>query len=163
VNAEYEVYRTDSDGDGLSDKWETLNNRNPKDGLLLFDFNNGGWQTEGWFSNDIRSNLAGFLGYLDFTLNKRKGTLSRENLAIKTTKEDKVLLLKLKSDTDLTVSVLANKSFIGKSKIKAINQYTNLEIKLSEANWKGVINSLDISFKAKKGATIEIDHIKINR
>ena len=25
VNAEYEVYRTDSDGDGLSDKWETLN------------------------------------------------------------------------------------------------------------------------------------------
>jgi hypothetical protein len=61
------------------------------------------------------------------------------------------------------VSVLANKSFIGKSKIKAINQYTNLEIKLSEANWKGVINSLDISFKAKKGATIEIDYIKINR
>ena len=147
----------------MSDKWETLNNRNSKDGLLFFNFNNGGWQTEGWFSNDIKSNLAGFLGYLDFTLSKRKGTLSRENLAIKTTKEDKLLLLKLKSDTDLTVSVLANKSFIGKSKMKEINQYTNLEIKLSEANWKGVINSLDISFKAKKGATIEIDYIKINR
>ena len=29
VNVEYEVYRVDSDGDGLSDKWETLNGRDP--------------------------------------------------------------------------------------------------------------------------------------
>ena len=28
VNVEYE-YRVDSDGDGLSDKWEEINNRNP--------------------------------------------------------------------------------------------------------------------------------------
>ena len=65
VNPEYEKYRVDSDGDGLSDRWEIANNRDPQDGLLYFSFDCGGWQTEGWESKDISSNLAGSLGYLD--------------------------------------------------------------------------------------------------
>ena len=35
-NAEYEAIRKDSDGDGLSDTWEELNDRNPVDGKLIF-------------------------------------------------------------------------------------------------------------------------------
>lgn len=47
-NAEYEAIRKDSDGDGLSDTWEELNDRNPVDGKLIFGFDCGAWQTEGW-------------------------------------------------------------------------------------------------------------------
>ena len=73
VNVEYEAYRVDSDGDGLSDKWETLNGRDPLDGRLYFAFDCGAWQTEGWFSEDISSNLAGSLGTLDFELDGDSG------------------------------------------------------------------------------------------
>ena len=58
-------YRKDSDGDGLSDKWEMLNNRDPNDVKVLFQFIDcGGWQTEGWFSHDIESNLSGLVEQL---------------------------------------------------------------------------------------------------
>lgn len=99
VNSEYESYRTDSDGDGLSDKWELLNDRDPQDGRLIFDFNNGGWQTEGWFSKDIKSNIAGFLGTLDFKLDSKKGRLLRRNLKYDTTAKDESIQIRLKSDT----------------------------------------------------------------
>ena len=82
VNVEYEVYRVDSDGDGLSDKWETLNGRDPLDGRLYFAFDCGAWQTEGWFSEDISSNLAGSLGTLDFELDGDSGSIRREGLNI---------------------------------------------------------------------------------
>ena len=42
VNPEYEVVRSDSDGDGLSDDWERINGRDATDGRLLFTFDCGG-------------------------------------------------------------------------------------------------------------------------
>ncbi len=161
VNVEYEVYRLDSDGDGLSDKWEMLNNRNPNDGLLLFEFNNGGWQTEGWFSKDIKSNLAGFLGYLDFFLNKKKGTISRKGLAIKTTVKDKYIEIKLKSNSNLIIKAFSNKKIIGKSEIRQTNQFETIKIELSKSNWNGIINSIDFQFEGKKSATIILDYIRL--
>jgi hypothetical protein len=163
VNVEYEAYRLDSDGDGLSDKWEILNNRDPNDGLLIFNFDNGGWQTEGWFSRDIKSNLAGFLGYLDFTLNKAKGTLKRENLALQTTQKDKILSIKLKTDAKLKIDVLANSKHIGSCEMTGNDDYQVVEINLRETNWKGLIRSIDFKIEGKKGATIAMDYIQLKR
>ena len=163
VNVEYEAYRLDSDGDGLSDKWEILNNRDPNDGLLIFNFDNGGWQTEGWFSRDIKSNLAGFLGYLDFTLNNAKGTLKRENLALQTTQKDKILSIKLKTDAKLKIDVLANSKHIGSCEMSGKDDYQVVEINLRETNWKGLIRSIDFKIEGKKGATIAMDYIQLKR
>ena len=80
VNPEYEHLRVDSDGDGLSDQWESYNNRDANDGKLLFTFDCGGWQTEGWQANPGLSNIAGFKGYLDFHLPEGKGSLVRSSL-----------------------------------------------------------------------------------
>lgn len=81
VNPEYEQVRVDSDGDGLSDKWEEINGRDPKDGRLQFAFDCGGWQTEGWKSLvHPTDNIAGSLGFLDFHLPTGGTTLRRTGL-----------------------------------------------------------------------------------
>ena len=80
VNPEYEHLRKDSDGDGLSDQWEGYNNRDANDGKLLFTFDCGGWQTEGWQANPGLSNIAGFKGFLDFHLPAGKGSIVRSGL-----------------------------------------------------------------------------------
>lgn len=163
VNSEYESYRTDSDGDGLSDKWELLNDRDPQDGRLIFDFNNGGWQTEGWFSKDIKSNIAGFLGTLDFKLDSKKGRLLRRNLKYDTTAKDESIQIRLKSDTELKISIKANGKMLIQNKIEPSNQYQNLKMNLSDSIWENTINALDLQFEGEKGAFVTIDYIKLNR
>lgn len=163
VNSEYESYRTDSDGDGLSDKWELLNDRDPQDGCLIFDFNNGGWQTEGWFSKDIKSNIAGFLGTLDFKLDSKKGRLLRRNLEYNTTAKDESIQIRLKSDTELKISIIANGKMLTQNKIKPSNQYQNLKMKLCDSIWKNTINALDLQFEGEKGTFVTIDYIQLNR
>ncbi|MEC8723825.1 MAG: sulfatase [Bacteroidota bacterium] len=163
VNSEYESYRIDSDGDGLSDKWELLNDRDPQDGRLTFDFNNGGWQTEGWFSKDIKSNIAGFLGTLDFKLDSKKGRLLRRNLKYDTTPKDESIQIRLKSDTELKIRIKANGKMLVQNKIKSSNQFQNLKMNLSDSIWKNTINALDIQFEGEKGTFVTIDYIKLNR
>ncbi|MFT5304104.1 MAG: N-sulfoglucosamine sulfohydrolase, partial [Mariniblastus sp.] len=80
VNAEYETIRKDSDGDGLSDEWETFNDRNPTDGKLEFQFNCGGWQTEGWTGDNNVTNIAGKQGQLEFEMLNPKASLKRKGL-----------------------------------------------------------------------------------
>ena len=58
---EFERYRADSDGDGLSDKWEQLTGRNPEDGhLILHLIVEVGRQRDG--GRKYLSQLAGKLG-----------------------------------------------------------------------------------------------------
>ncbi|MEC8248408.1 MAG: sulfatase-like hydrolase/transferase [Bacteroidota bacterium] len=163
VNSEYESYRIDSDGDGLSDKWELLNGRDPQDGCLTFDFNNGGWQTEGWFSKDIKSNIAGFLGTLDFKLDSKKGRLLRRNLKYDTTAKDESIQIRLKSDTELKINIKANGKTLVQNKIKPSNQFQDLKMNLSNSIWNNTINNLDLQFEGEKGAFVTIDYIKLNR
>ena len=82
VNPEYEIVRKDSDGDGLSDDWERINSRDPQDSRLMFLFNCGGWQTEGWTGETKLGNICGYLGSLEFELADGEGILRRENLNI---------------------------------------------------------------------------------
>ncbi len=166
VNPEYEVYRTDSDGDGLSDTWEKENGRDPQDGRLVFEFDCGGWQTEGWKATaGIKDNIAGFQGYLDFALAAGSGSISRSGLKARATDADKALVVKLRASKRVSVQVSAN----GKKLGKAVNaaggkKWSSVRVPLkSEAGWNGTIESLDVSFKGRKGALVEVDSIVVER
>ncbi|VGO11996.1 Arylsulfatase [Pontiella desulfatans] len=163
VNVEYETVRPDSDGDGLSDKWEKLNNRDPNDGLLLFEFDCGGWQTEGWDSDDIKSNLAGYLGYLEFALDENHGTIRRKGLKITASESDEALVIKLRTDADLEISASANGREIGGGTLQGNNEFGSVKIGLDPSTWSGSIQTLEIMFTGAAGAAVEIDSIKVER
>lgn len=160
VNPEYEKYRVDSDGDGLSDRWEIANNRDPQDGLLHFAFDCGGWQTEGWESTDISSNLAGSLGYLDFKLDNKKGTIFKEGLQIRETNQQKSIVIKMKSNADLKIFVANNHSELGSAKYSANLSFQEVLIPLNKNTSLSGTTKLKISFRGKKNDLVEIDYIK---
>jgi arylsulfatase A-like enzyme len=163
VNVEYEAYRDDSDGDGLSDKWETLNGRDPQDGRLYFDFDCGGWQTEGWFSEDINANLAGSLGTLDFELDGVSGSIRREELNLVVSEADKALRLDVRSSSDLKCSISANEQTLGHVRIDASDTFQVVSLNLSSSEWSDSIKSLELRFKGDAGTVVEIDAIQIQR
>ena len=165
VNPEYEVYRPDSDGDGLSDTWEKVNKRDPKDGRLVFEFDCGGWQTEGWEPIGIDANIAGFLGYLDFPLAEGKGAIRRKGLETAVTRGDKSLAVKLRASEKLKVGVCANGESLGGPKdVTAGDSFATIRWPLShESNWRGVIQSLRLDLVGNKGAFVEIDSIEVVR
>ena len=165
VNPEYEINRKDKDGDGLSDKWEKLNGRNPQDGRIAYEFDCGGWQTEGWQGRGIRDNIAGFQGFLQFSLSGKPASLVRKGLKIKPHVSDQALLIKLRADAPVEIEALANGKTLSSSvKVPAGNQVKEVRIPLSEkANWKGVIKSLEIKLKGSDGTDLEIDAIEVKR
>jgi hypothetical protein len=165
VNPEYEINRGDSDGDGLSDKWEKLNNRDPRDGRLAYEFDCGGWQTEGWKGRGIRDNIAGFQGFLQFSLPNKTGSLVRNGLEIKPQKTDQSLLLKLRVNAPVEIEALANGNPLGSSlTVSASKQFQEVFFPLNEqANWKDVIKSLEFKLKGSVGTDLEIDLIEVTR
>ncbi len=165
VNPEYEINRPDNDGDGLSDKWETINGRDPKDGCLAYEFDCGGWQTEGWTAKGIKSNIAGFEGFLDFTLDKKSGSLIRQGLSAKVTGADRALIIKLRSTGDIDVQAQANGKALGDPEtVISGDGYAEVRIPLKDNGaWKGVIESLEIAFNGKKGDFVEVDSIVVER
>jgi len=164
VNPEYEAIRTDSDGDGLSDDWEKINKRDPEDGRLCFLFDCGGWQTEGWKAKGIDNNIAGYLGFLDFTLGKESGTLERDGLKVEASKEDKALVVVLRSDKPLTLQLFANGKPLGKKlDAKAGKEWQTLRLPLAGSKvWSGTIESLGATFTGES-AFVEVDTIEVER
>ncbi|MBT6849699.1 MAG: hypothetical protein HOA16_00770, partial [Opitutae bacterium] len=165
VNPEYEINREDNDGDGLSDKWEKINGRDPLDGRLAYEFDCGGWQTEGWQGIGIRDNIAGFQGFLQFRLPGKPGSLLRKGLKIKPNGSDQALLLKLRADVPVEIEALANGKSLGSvMKVPAGKQFKEVRVPLNgNAHWKGVIKSLEIKLKGSEGADLEIDVIEVKR
>jgi arylsulfatase A-like enzyme len=160
VNPEYEIYRVDSDGDGLSDRWETANNRDPSDGLLYFEFDCGGWQTEGWKSTDISSNLAGSLGFLDFKLDSKKGTIYKEGLQIRETNQQKSIVIKMKSNASLKIFVANDYGDLGSAEYSGNSSFEEVLIPLNKNTSLSGSTKLSISFRGKKNDLVEIDYIK---
>lgn len=156
VNPEYEVVRTDSDGDGLSDEWERANGRNPDDGLALFGFDCGGWQTEGWTTDqeDV-GNIAGRLGYLDFRLpTDGKAVISRGGLKLDPAKNKGGLVIKLRSRPGMKVTLAAGG-------IAATNATENADWQTItfNTNWKQTVTSFELRFEGQPGTLVEIDWI----
>lgn len=160
VNPEYEIYRVDSDGDGLSDRWEIANNRNQNDGILYFEFDCGGWQTEGWESTDISSNLAGSLGYLDFKLDGKKGTIYKEGLQIKETNQQKTIAIKMKSNASLKIFLANDHGDLGSAKYSGNSSFEEVLIPINKITSLSGTTKLKISFRGKKNDLVEIDYIK---
>jgi arylsulfatase A-like enzyme len=160
VNPEYEIYRVDSDGDGLSDRWEMANNRDQNDGLLYFEFDCGAWQTEGWRSTDISSNLAGSLGYLDFKLDNKKGTIYKEGLQIRETNHQKSIAIKMKSTADLKIFIANDHGDLGSAKYSGNSSFEEVLIPLNKNTSLSGTTKLKICFRGKKNDLVEIDYIK---
>ena len=165
VNPEYEVNRPDKDGDGLSDKWETLNKRDPKDGRLVYEFDCGAWQTEGWESEGIADNIAGFQGFLEFTLGENDNRLIRKGLKAKTTGADSNLLIKLRVSGNVEVQAMANGKPLGEAiSVEAGDDFTDIRVSLQgNKAWSGTIGSVELSLAGKMGTTLEVDSITVER
>jgi arylsulfatase A-like enzyme len=163
VNVEYEVYREDSDGDGLSDKWESLNGRDPNDGRLYFGFDCGGWQTEGWFSEDISSNLAGYLGTLEFFLDSRSGSIRREGLKIQANEQDTALAMRIHTSKRLELSLYVNDRMLGSQRVGGSDDFGLVRFPLNAAKWNGLIRNLEVRFEGAPNTDITIDLLKVER
>jgi arylsulfatase A-like enzyme len=161
VNAEYERIRTDGDGDGLSDTWEIVNKRDPQDGKLLFTFDCGGWQTEGWEARGRVTNIAGYQGYLEFDLLTGKAALVRDGLKLDAAKNAGSLVIRMRGNDDTRVAVSADGKSLGHVKVAAGADYAEYRLPLNEDAWKGTINLLKIDFASAKGTTVAIDWIRV--
>jgi hypothetical protein len=161
VNVQYERIRHDSDGDGLSDKWETVNNRDPNDGKLLFTFDCGGWQTEGWQGQGELTNIAGYEGYLDFDLLTGNASLVRDGLKLDADKNRGSLEIRIRCSSDTRVVVTANGKNLGGVEVAAGKGYTEYRLPLKRGTWQGTINALKMSFAGAKGTTVAIDWIRV--
>lgn len=167
VNPEYERVRTDSDGDGLSDAWESINGRDPKDGKLLFTFDCGGWQTEGWTGPEHLGNLAGRQGFLDFALTRGKGAIRRPGLRLDMDKNKGEFRILAKADATVEVQLHAVKSDADNHAILTFTipagDWNSLSFPFPPGDgWQGTIRELQLAFTGKPGTVVEIDSISID-
>lgn len=158
VNPEYESIRKDSDGDGLSDEWEELNERDPSDGQLQFMFDCGGWQTEGWKAAGNLTNIAGRQGFLEFDLLENTGSMIRNGLAADSSKNAGQFEIKLKSSNDVIIEVRVNQALVANLAKKGDGKATKISVPI-ELKEKEV-KSIEIGFSAKPKTNIEIDWIR---
>ena len=161
VNYQYERIRKDTDGDGLSDKWETTNQRDPNDGKLLFTFDCGGWQTEGWQAEGEVTNIAGYQGFLDFDLLSGQAILLRQGLKLEANRNHGSLVIRMRSNAKTRMTVSANGNLVGKVAINSGGKYSDYKIPLSGTPWNGTITSLQLDLSSKSGTTVGIDWIRI--
>ena len=161
VNSEYEAIRSDNDGDGLSDDWELLNQRKPNDGKLQFEFNCGGWQTEGWKPLGKLTNICGSQGSLEFDLITGVGSIVRAGLKL-TPEKNKTIVIAIRSSVDVSMTVFGNQTKISDAfLIKPSQDYSTVEIPLA-ALWKKhpELDTIKFHFSGDENATVEIDWIR---
>lgn len=157
-NAEYESIRKDSDGDGLSDTWEKLNDRDPADGKLMFDFNCGAWQTEGWQAVGKVTNIAGRQGFLDFDLIQGRGGIKRSGLNTKSDTAGKLQIrLRTNKATNLTFSV--NGDICSEFQLQQSKEFGTYKL-IDQPIKADQIESLQLEFTGQPNTTVEIDWIK---
>ena len=158
VNPEYEVVRSDSDGDGLSDDWERINGRNALDGRAVFQFDCGGWQTEGWkATEDSVGNIAGRLGYLDFSLPNGKAVILRDGLKLDPAKNRGALKVKLRSAPGTKVTLSAGGSASDATTVESDQQTIEFPI-----DWHETVTRIELQFEGQPGSVVEIDSIEVS-
>ncbi len=162
VNSEFERVRTDSDGDGLSDDFEKANGRDPADGKLLFTFDCGGWQTEGWVGKGIDSNIAGRQGFLDFKLDDGSGSLVRTGLRHEAMKQNGIFRIRLRCNKPIDVEVLFGETSIGTVRCEESDQFKEIGF-FSPAKRGTIFESIRINLKSQPQARVELDWIKMKK
>ena len=160
------MVREDTDGDGLSDSWEKINGRDPADGKLLFTFDCGGWQTEGWTASQVEAgNIAGRQGFLDFHLAGGKVELVRSKLKLNAKKNQGKLQIRLRAATDLEISFAASGEDGRMQSSAAVamssdKEYQTAQLDLPQS-WEGTVEQIQISLVGKPDALVEVDWIRI--
>ena len=96
--------------------------------MLLFDFNCGGWQTEGWEANGIESKLAGFLGYMDFRLSEGSGTIYRNGLQLSVQWLDNFFEVRLRSSEMVDLKIFVNVKILGIQKIFTSKEFKKVSV-----------------------------------
>ncbi|MCR9291669.1 MAG: sulfatase [bacterium] len=167
VNPEYEVVRSDSDGDGLSDDWERINGRDPEDGRLAFHFDCGGWQTEGWRAvPDNVGNIAGRLGFLDFELAADWASLRRDGLQLDSEKNRGPLKIVMQVSGDVKIALFGNRNGeqlqLGDTRLDAGKATEEVSIALPEALWQGKFQALRLDITGEPGTLVQMDSIRID-
>ncbi|MFK7770394.1 MAG: sulfatase-like hydrolase/transferase [Mariniblastus sp.] len=167
VNPEYEVVRKDDDGDGLSSEWELANGRDPNDGKMLFTFDCGGWQTEGWKPVETGINIPGRQGFLDFDLaaldagESGRVTLTRVGLNLLPAKNKGTIKIQMRCKKPTEVKFFANEKQVGKLSLKSSDEFRAVEVGEFDSR-ESAINSLRVEFSGTANSTVEIDWIKID-
>ena len=165
VNPEYEHLRKDSDGDGLSDDWEGYNERDPMDGKLLFTFDCGGWQTEGWLPNPGISNIAGFKGYLDFDLPLGQGSLVRSGLNADLARQGGLFSVAMSVSKPTLVWLSLNsgdgvmRKMAGPVTVLPGKSYKDAKFRIPGA---GMVKAMRIDFQSEEGTIVEIESMRAN-
>ena len=149
----------------MSDTWEEINGRDPSDGKLLFTFDCGGWQTEGWRGNAELDNIAGRQGFLDFKLANGKGTLTRSGLNLDTSKNQGNIEIAARCDVETTIRMFAKSTngeakVVGQWKLSPSQDIREASIPSGNA-WSGTIESISLEFESSGNAMIEMDQIAI--
>lgn len=165
VNPEYEVVRTDSDGDGLSDKWESINGRDPQDGRIRYEFDCGGWQTEGWAAtNKSAGNIAGKLGYLDFFLGDGSVTLKRTGLKLDPAKNGDSLVLKVRTGGYVILNAWVwsegEKHKLDWAEICFSAGFNTVKVPMKK-DLAGMIEGVELNFQGSEDLKVEIDSISV--
>ena len=159
VNPEYEAVREDSDGDGLSDAWEKINGRDPNDGRLLFTFDCGGWQTEGWKGEEKLGNIAGSLGFLDFELADGKGTLSRDGLQLDAKRNRGKFAIRGRADSPVNLALIADGDLLVQLSLPMSDQMNSVSVTMP--SMQGTIREIQLTLESQPGTFVEIDSIGI--
>ena len=75
------------------------------------------------------------------------------------------MLIKLRADAPVEIEALANGKSLGSAtKVSFSKQFKEVRIPLTgNANWKGMIKSLEIKLKGTEGSDLEIDVIEVQR
>jgi len=162
VNPEYEVVRDDSDGDGLSDKWESINGRSADDGRLRFLFDNGGWQTEGWSpAKEDTENIAGRLGLLDFHLRGGQATILRDGLHLDPAKNRGELEVRLHAPPETTVTLLAKSDGKADEIASVTVSDPGWQTQSFPVDWNQTILEIRLRFDGPTDSLIEIDSVQM--
>ena len=124
----------------------------------------GGWQTEGWEGIGIDDNIAGFLGYLDFTIKQKMVSLKRSGLNVDADDDDN-LVIRLRSSGDVRIQPKANRNVLSVwVNLIASENYKDVRIPIgSSLAWKGAIRSLQLDIHGSEGDFIEVESIQVTR
>lgn len=163
VNPEYEHLRVDSDGDGLSDQWEGYNDRDANDGKLLFTFDCGGWQTEGWQANPGLFSIAGYKGFLDFNLPEGKGSIIRSGLDADLANQGGSFSIAMRVTEPTLVWLSVNhgngitRRLAGPATVNPAGDFAIASFRLPES---GPVKGLRLDFVGEPGTFVEIDSMQ---
>ncbi|BCX49790.1 hypothetical protein HAHE_36980 [Haloferula helveola] len=156
-NPEYESVRPDNDGDGLSDLWEKNNGRDPADGRFRFDFDCGGWMTEGWTSSGTDA-LPGMQGFLEFHLTAPKAELVRDGLKLSGAKNSEPLRIRLRTDKPVQLSFGTEPESNAKGvEISPGKHFQEIELK---PEWPETTSKVTLGIEGETGTKVEIDWIR---